>query len=155
MAKIIEGERIGKTAPLKVGCAAAIFDESHKKLLLTRRSDNGQWCLPGGGMEPGESATEACEREVLEETGLHVTADKLIAIYTSPHRIISYGEKYKFQFVSLQFGASVKSGQLGLSDETTEVGYFSEEEITRLDLMPNHIERMPDIFAEQTAAFIR
>jgi|TARA_B100002003_G_C14072291_1_gene515898 8-oxo-dGTP pyrophosphatase MutT (NUDIX family) len=105
MAKIIEGERIGKTAPLKVGCAAAIFDESHKKLLLTRRSDNGQWCLPGGGMEPDESTAEACEREVLEETGLHVTAD-------TPHRYL----------------------------------YVSA---------PNHIERMPDIFAEQTAAFIR
>ena len=49
----------------------------------------------------------------------------------------------------------MNSGQLVLSNETTEVGYFSEEEITRLDLMPNHIERMPDIFAEQTAAFIR
>ena len=155
MAKIIEGERIGITAPLKVGCTAAVFDETRKKLLLTRRSDNGQWCLPGGGMEPGESAAEACEREVWEETGLHVTADQLIAIYTSPHRIVAYGEKNKFQFVSLLFAVSVDGGQLGLSDETTEVGYFSEEEIARLDMMPNQIERIPDIFAEQSAAFIR
>lgn len=155
MAKIIERDRIGKTAPLKVGCAAAVFDDSGKKLLLTVRSDNGQWCLPGGGMEPGESAAEACEREVLEETGLEVTADKLIAIYTSPHRIMAYADGNAFQYVSLLFSASVTGGALGLSDETTDVGYFTQDEIADLDLMPNHIERIPDIFAEQTAAFIR
>jgi ADP-ribose pyrophosphatase YjhB (NUDIX family) len=44
-----------------LGCSAAIFDE-RGRILLTRRADNGQWCLPGGRMESGESAAEACER---------------------------------------------------------------------------------------------
>src|SRR5438876_8699102 len=39
-------------------------------LLLQRRSDNRLWGLPGGGVEPGESVTEAVVREVREETGL-------------------------------------------------------------------------------------
>jgi 8-oxo-dGTP pyrophosphatase MutT (NUDIX family) len=43
-----------------------------ERLLLTKRSDNGQWCLPGGGIDPGERPAEAAEREVLEETGLTV-----------------------------------------------------------------------------------
>ena len=69
MTQILYGERIGKQGKIRLGCSAAIFDE-HGRILLTRRADNGQWCLPGGGMESGESAAEACEREVLEETGL-------------------------------------------------------------------------------------
>jgi ADP-ribose pyrophosphatase YjhB (NUDIX family) len=47
-------------------------------MLLVRRSDNGRWAVPGGYMEPGGAFTEACAREVLEETGLHVRVGKLV-----------------------------------------------------------------------------
>jgi 8-oxo-dGTP pyrophosphatase MutT (NUDIX family) len=155
MAKIIFGERIGKQAILKVGCAAVIFDTNRQKVLLTRRTDNGRWCLPGGGMEAGESAAEACAREVWEETGLIVAIGKLIGVYTSPHRITEYNDGNRFQFVSFCFEAHVIGGELGLSDETTEVGYFSQGEIETLDLMENHVERIIDAFADQVATFVR
>ena len=51
------------------GAAAIIFDETKERVLLTRRSDIGRWCLPGGGMDPGESAQETFIRETLEKTG--------------------------------------------------------------------------------------
>lgn len=155
MTQILEAKGIGSQADLKVGCAAAIFDDSGTKLLLTRRSDNGQWCLPGGGMDPGESATEACEREVFEETRLTGSATRLIGIYTSPDRITAYADGNRFQYVSLLFEVQVTDGEPGSSDETTDVAYFLEEEISGLDLMQNHLERIPDIFARKTAAFIR
>lgn len=155
MAKIVYGERIGKQAILKVGCAAVIFDPNRQKVLLTRRTDNGRWCLPGGGMDAGESAAEACAREVWEETGLIVAIDKLIGVYTSPHRITEYIDGNRFQFVSFCFEASVIGGELGLSDETTEVGYFSPGEIETIDLMENHVERIIDAFAGQVATFVR
>jgi 8-oxo-dGTP pyrophosphatase MutT (NUDIX family) len=69
MTQVLHGERLGKQGQLRLGCTGIIFDE-HKRVLLTRRTDNGQWCLPGGGMDAGESAAEACERELWEETGL-------------------------------------------------------------------------------------
>ena len=47
--------------------SAVIFGKESERVLLTRRTDNGLWCLPGGGMDAGESATEACVREVFEE----------------------------------------------------------------------------------------
>jgi 8-oxo-dGTP pyrophosphatase MutT (NUDIX family) len=39
---------------LRISCAAAIFDE-HRRVLMTKRRDDGQWCFPGGGMDPGET----------------------------------------------------------------------------------------------------
>jgi len=155
MATIIEGKGIGAEVALKIGCAAAILDVSKEKLLLTRRSDNAQWCLPGGGMDPGESAAQACAREVFEETGLIVRVSRLVGIYTSPDRITAYADGNRFQYVSMLFDVTVEGGTLGLSDETTEVGYFTEAEIASLDLMSNHRERIPDIFAGQDAAYIR
>ena len=155
MTTLLYSDRIGKTAHLRVACVAAIFDTAREKLLLTRRADNGQWCLPGGRMEPGESATEACVREIWEETGLEIALTRLIGIYTTPHRITLYPGDDRVQFVGLLFEASVTGGQLGLSNETTEFGYFTQAEIAALDLMEHHRIRIEDAFTGQIPALIR
>ncbi|MGC1378190.1 MAG: NUDIX domain-containing protein, partial [Anaerolineales bacterium] len=134
---VLLGERIGREAKLRLGCSAVIFNED-KKVLLTRRSDNGQWCLPGGAMEPGESVAEACAREVWEETGLRVEVVRLIGVYSDPHRVIIYPDDNKVHIVALSFEAKVTGGELGLSDETTEFGYFSLEEAAQMDIIGNH-----------------
>ena len=72
MSKTSFGERIGKEGQLRPGASALIFNETRDCILMTQREDNSRWCLPGGGMDSGESAAEACVREVLEETGLAV-----------------------------------------------------------------------------------
>lgn len=155
MARSEYGDRIGKTAPLRVGSAAVIFDETSEKVLLTRREDNGEWCLPGGAMESGESAEEACVREVWEETGLTVAVTRLIGIYTSPHRITVYKDGNRFQFVSFCFEARVVAGTPGLSDEVTEIGYFSRAEMATMKIIDPHQIRIEDAFVRQVAAFVR
>ncbi len=154
MAKIVVGERIGKEARLAIGCSAIIFSENREKILLTRRTDNGRWCLPGGAMEPGECLTECCAREVEEETGLQVKVGRLIGIYSTPHRIIEYADGDRKQLVAHSFEAEVIGGELTLSDETTEYGYFTVEEIAKLDLMEHHHERIEDCLANQTIPFV-
>lgn len=155
MAKILSGQRIGKSAILRLGCSATIFDPSGHKVLLTKRSDNGQWCLPGGGMDPGESAAEACAREVGEETGLHVQVVRLVGVYSNPHQVIEYADGNRFQILALNFEAQVVGGELGISEETSEVGYFSLAEIEGMDLMAHHVERIVDAFEGRAAAFVR
>jgi ADP-ribose pyrophosphatase YjhB (NUDIX family) len=155
MAQLLYGERIGKTAKLSPGCSAIIFDETGQKILLTRRTDNGRWCLPGGAMEAGESAAETCIREVFEETTLQVEIVRLIGVYSTPQRIIEYADGNRRQLVALSFEARVIGGMMGLSDETTDIGYFSVAEIESMDIMEHHIERIQDALANQTAAFVR
>jgi ADP-ribose pyrophosphatase YjhB (NUDIX family) len=155
MAKIIEGDRIGKDAHLTIGASAIIFDPNREKILLTRRTDNGRWCLPGGAMESGESITEACAREVVEETGLLVKVGRLIGVYSTPHRIIEYADGNRRQLVSHSFEAEVIGGELSLSDETTEFGYFTIDEIHTLDLMEHHRERIVDVLANQVIPFVK
>ncbi|HEY9832465.1 MAG TPA: NUDIX domain-containing protein [Stenomitos sp.] len=155
MAKIIYGDRIGKLGKITLGCSAAIFDSTRQKVLLTRRTDNGRWCLPGGRMEAGEEAAEACVREVLEETGLHVTIERLIGVYSNPHLIIEYADGERCHFVVLHFEATSMAGKLSISEETTEYGYYSLNEIASMDVMEHHLERIQDTFNPQTSAFIR
>jgi ADP-ribose pyrophosphatase YjhB (NUDIX family) len=155
MAKHLYGERIGQTGRLAPTCNGIIFDSTKTKVLLTRRTDNGRWCVPGGMMEAGESVTEACEREVWEETGLRVRVNRLIGVYSTPHRITEYTDGNRFHFVTLAFECAVVEGELALSNETTEAGYYSLAEIETMDVMEPHIERVLDAFAGQAIAFIK
>ena len=154
MSHILYGERIGKQGKIRLGCSAAIFDEQGR-ILLTRRADNGQWCLPGGGLEPGESAAEACEREVLEETGLSVRVKRLVGVYSHADQLIVYPDGRKFQIVALHFEAEVIGGEAGLSNETTGLGYYTLEEVEGLEMLGRHKERILDTLENRTEAFIR
>ncbi|MBD0270153.1 MAG: NUDIX domain-containing protein [Cyanobacteria bacterium Co-bin8] len=155
MVKLVYGDRIGKLGHIIVGCSATIRDGNWEKVLLTRRTDNGRWCLPGGRMDPGESIEEACCREALEETGLQVTVKRLLGIYTSPHCLLEYADGERCQVVAMNFEAVVIGGELRLSDETTEYGYFSAAEIDQLDVMEHHLERIHDTFASHGSPLIK
>ena len=152
---LIYGERIGKLAKLIPVCGAVIFDGTRQCVLLTRRSDNGRWCIPGGAMDPGESAAECCAREVLEETGLEVRVGRLVGVYSSPHRIIEYADGNRRQGLNLSFEAETIGGELCITDETTEVGYFSFEQMKSMDVMETSYERVEDALAGQESAFVR
>jgi 8-oxo-dGTP pyrophosphatase MutT (NUDIX family) len=154
--QVFQGDRIGKGAVIAVGSAAVIFEDARReKILLTRRSDNRRWCLPGGQMESGESAAETCVREVFEETGLRVEVVKLIGIYTSPDFVIQHHDGPRKQLVAMCFEAKVVGGTLGLSNETTEFGWFTPAEIKTMDLIEVHRQRIADAAANRAEAFYR
>lgn len=154
MAKIIMGERVAKDGRLGVGCSASIFDSSHEKVLLIRRADNGKWAVPGGYMQAGENFSEACTREVLEETGLKVTVKRLIGVYTSSNILLEYPDGNKWQLVVLHFEATVITGELTTSDESVELGFFSLDDITNLNMSNLDRQRVVDGFSGKYQANI-
>lgn len=153
--RVIQGDRIGKQGRLRVGCSAVIFDPGREKILLTRRTDNGLWCLPGGGMAPGENAAEACVREVFEETGLQVQVIHLVGIYTSPDWLIEYPDGNRVQIIAMSFEVKISGGTMITTDEVSEFGFFSLAQVETLDLMQNHYQRLVDAFSWQKEAYIR
>ena len=143
----IYGERVCRQGRLAVGTSAAIFDSQRHRLLLQQRSDNGQWCVPGGSMEAGESLTEACAREVSEETGLQVIVKRLISVFSDPHWLLRYPDGNQLQFVIFHFEAQAVSGELALGDETIGLRYYSQAEINNLTMHPIDHIRIADSFA--------
>jgi ADP-ribose pyrophosphatase YjhB (NUDIX family) len=154
MAKVIRGDRVGKQGRLAVGCSAVVLD-STGKILLVRRADNGRWAVPGGYMEPGESVTEACAREVWEETGIRVRVGRLIGVYNSPHIMVEYPDGNRLQLVMLCFAAEPVGGTLRTSEETTEVGYFARADVENMDMSGFNRQRVDDALADQDVAFVR
>ena len=80
-------------ATAKVSAGAAIFDDGGRILLVKRTSD-GTWGFPAGGVDPNESASEAAIRETREETGIEARIDELIDVYhgepgkSGPHSVV-------------------------------------------------------------------
>jgi ADP-ribose pyrophosphatase YjhB (NUDIX family) len=155
MVNIARGARVGKEGRIAVGCSAAVLDPTGHMILLVRRVDNGQWDVPGGYMDPGESVTEACAREVQEETGVQVRVGRLIAVYNSPNLLLEYQDGNRLQLVILHFAAKRIGGTLSISDETTEVGYFSRADIDHMNISEFRRQRIEDAFADEPTTFIR
>ncbi len=152
---IHHGERIAKEAQVRLGCSAIILNETKTKILLTERADNKQWCLPSGGVDSGETVEEACIREVYEETGLNVRVTRLVGVYSDPNCMVEYPDGNKAHVIAISFEAEIVGGELGLSDETTDFGYFTLKELEKLDMLLNHKERIVDALKNSTKVIIK
>jgi 8-oxo-dGTP diphosphatase len=79
-----EGDNESFMAVTRMGAAAVIVDEGGRVLLVKHTYGRRNWELPGGMTEPGESAEVTALREVREETGLRVRAERLTGVYYEP-----------------------------------------------------------------------
>ncbi|MGY1807294.1 NUDIX hydrolase [Blastococcus sp. SYSU D00669] len=77
----------------RVPCVGAVVRDGAGRLLLIRRGQEpsrGLWSLPGGRVEPGETAEQAVVREVREETGLDVRAGAVVGRILIPAGAVDY-----------------------------------------------------------------
>lgn len=155
MTKIIHGERVGKQGKIHLGCSAVLFNSENNQVLLTRRIDNGMWCLPGGKIDPGETVAEGCAREVLEETGLKIRITRFTGIYSDPNQLVIYPDNNRVQIIALNFEVDLVGGEMRLSAETTDIRFFPIAEALEMDLFHTHVLRIRDALTMQEAAFIR
>ncbi|WP_197487559.1 NUDIX domain-containing protein [Dietzia timorensis] len=91
----------GYTTP-RIDVRAGIFDNDGRILLVREIADHDRWTIPGGWCDVLESPTEAIEREVLEEAGIHARARQLAALIDRekwPHHPPYDRHIYKLLFV--------------------------------------------------------
>ena len=115
-------QKVGHDKIILPCAGAAIFDD-HNRVLLQKRTDKDCWSFPGGVMDLDESFAETAVREVKEETGLEVTVQELIGIYSK------YSDEYqngdKSQPVLILFKCTTIGGELRCDGkETSELKYF-------------------------------
>lgn len=145
---------VARAIGVRPSVSAVVFDRS-RRLLLQQRSDGGQWGLPGGSVEIGESVAEAVCREVEEETGLVVAVRRLVGVYSDPRlQVIRYPDGTVWHYVNVCFECVVRGGEPRTSDETLDLKFFPLRALPRT-LLVNHRRRIRDALARRSAAFIR
>jgi 8-oxo-dGTP diphosphatase len=119
-------------------CAFAAVRDITGRLLLVRRCDTGDWELPGGHVDPGESAAGAAVRETAEESGVTVQVTGLAGIYTDPgHVIADPRDGLVRQPFAVCFHARPLSGSpAGDQVETSDARWFTPGDIGALPIRP-------------------
>lgn len=115
-----------------VPAAGAIALDEQGRLLVVRRGNEparGLWSLPGGGVEDGETPSEACAREVAEETGLDVEVVRHVGSHTFD---LPDGRPCRVD----NFAVRIRGGQLRAGDDADDVAWVTRSQVEALPTTP-------------------
>jgi 8-oxo-dGTP pyrophosphatase MutT (NUDIX family) len=108
---------------VRVGVAILLRDDDGR-ILLEKRSDCGLWGLPGGRIDPGETITQAAERETKEETGFTVEVVRLAGVYSDPtERIVTFPDNV-VHLIDVLVEVKILAGELTCSAESETLAFF-------------------------------
>jgi 8-oxo-dGTP diphosphatase len=118
--------------------SAVIVEKDGKFLLGKRNKKNyrGYWVFPGGGVRWGESIQDAAVREIKEETNLDVE----IVRFLGHNELMNLPENY--HTVVFFHLAKPRSSDMKVSDDISDAGFFSLEEIKNMDMVANSVKRI-------------
>ncbi|MFC4560139.1 NUDIX hydrolase [Virgibacillus kekensis] len=145
MEYIKELRKLVGSIPLIVCTAGVIITDNSNRILLIKRTDDGNWCIPGGAMDMGESVEETARREVYEETGLSVGQLKLLNVYSGEQQHHIYPNGDEVYFVNVIFSSSLFQGNLRTDgDESKEAAFFSLNNLPA-NISPTNLPFISDI----------
>ncbi|MFI6981692.1 NUDIX hydrolase [Embleya sp. NPDC050154] len=121
-----------------ISCVGAIVLDSEGRVLLVQRAKmpgEGQWSLPGGRVEDGETDAVALAREMVEETGLQVTVGPLVGSVLRP---APGGGTYEIR----DYACTPHGGALRAGDDADAVRWVATGELSRLDLVDGLLDAL-------------
>ncbi|MGQ0732620.1 MAG: NUDIX hydrolase [Acidobacteriota bacterium] len=118
-----------------VGVGAVIVQDG-KALIVKRAHDprRGEWSLPGGHVELGETLVNAVHREMREETGLDVEVGPVVEVFDRVHHADG---RVRYHFVIVDFLCTPAGGVLVPGDDALEAAWVSVEELDAYGVNPH------------------
>ena len=130
---------VGYATP-RVGVRGAVFRDN--RILLVRELTDGRWAMPGGWCDVNQTAGQCVEREIWEESGYTARAVKLAAVWDRGRH--GY-PPYPFTIYKMCFICELTGGAPRPSVETSEIGFFDENQLPELSPgrnQPHQVRRM-------------
>ena len=116
-----------------VGVGAIIVDAGRVALIKRGKPPLlGEWSIPGGMLELGETVRQGAEREALEETGLVVRTTELLGVFDRV--VMDDAKRVQYHYVLVDFLCERISGELHAAGDASDARWFTAEEISKLPL---------------------
>ena len=132
-----------KPNSLVPACGVLAADDSGR-VLLQRRRDTGQWAIPMGKQELGETPSQCAIRETLEETGVLTELTGILGVYSDPRHIVAYSDGEVRQEWELTFLGRPVSGTPTVNDEAIDVRWVEPGDLEALDIHPTQWRQLRD-----------
>ena len=125
----------------KIDVRAAVVKEG--KILMVQEAADSMWAMPGGWADLGDAPGSVAEREVQEESGFQVKAEKVIAVMDA-NRIqpLEFYHAYKIIFLCMLLG-----GEARPSNETLAVDFFAPDQLPPLSIYRTNESMLAEVFA--------
>src|ERR1700752_2847526 len=125
----------------KIDVRGAVVHEN--KILLIQERMDGKWAMPGGWADLGNAPASVAEREVWEESGFHVKAEKVVAVIDA-NRIqpMEFYHAYKIIFL-----CALLDGEPRTSHETLAVDFFDLKDLPPLSMYRTNESMLQEVFA--------
>ncbi len=124
----------------RVSVKALVLDETRTKFLIVQE-DDGEWELPGGGLDWGEDPHEGLKREIQEEMGLEVASIKNTPSYFLTQRTRTHGTHY----VNVLYETTLMNLDFTSSSECVAIRFVDTNKAKELPLTPN-VAKFLDMF---------
>ena len=125
----------------KIDVRGAVVKDN--KILLIQERMDGKWAMPGGWVDLGNAPASAAEREVWEESGYRVQAQKVISVIDA-NRIEPMEFYHAFKIIFL---CELIDGEPQTSHETMAVDFFDPNELPPLSLLRTNEDMIKEVFA--------
>ncbi len=126
--------RIYPSQPL-IGVSVMVWHA--QRVLLVKRSKEplaGQWSVPGGAIELGETIEAAARREIREECNVEISPPHFITAVDVIHR--DQSEQIQYHYVLLEMQAEWLSGEPQAGDDALAIGWFGVDDLSGLEIHP-------------------
>ncbi len=138
-----------------VGVGGVIIDRG-RALLIRRGSEPllGEWSIPGGTLELGETLEAGVARELLEETGITVRVIELIEVFDRIYNDSAAGandgkKRPRFHYVIVDYLCERVAGEAQAGSDVTDVAFANEEELAKYKLTETATRILKKAFAMQ------
>jgi 8-oxo-dGTP pyrophosphatase MutT (NUDIX family) len=130
-----------------VPAASVLAADDQGLILLQKRRDTGQWAIPMGKQEIGETVAQCAVRETPEETGVTTEVTGLLGIYSDPAHVVAYSDGEVRQEYEIILTGRPVSGVPAPNDEASAAALFAPAELDRLDIHPAQRRQLADWIA--------
>ena len=150
--KFYRGDPKAPRTTQKTHLGANVLIVYNDRVLLEKRRDSDTWGMIGGGVKKTEEPIDAIVREVREETGLKIPAEKFekLGVYDEPKRIAAYQDGSIWKMVVVAYILRLEQmPRIEVSSESKELRFFTREELRDIDIVITHSDIVDDGFTKK------